>query len=104
MLNLMQMCSFSFRLLFFLMLWNVNFELMRYLPPWLRVQIFVGFTLKAKQALDLSDLKCIWKKHVKNMASHLLTKYIPLSKSCQSLHSLESQRKFISERNKWFYA
>ena len=50
--------SFAF---FFLMLWNVNFELMRYLPPWLRVQIFVGFTLKAKQALDLSDLKCIWK-------------------------------------------
>ena len=50
--------SFAF---FFLMLWNVNVELMRYLPPWLRVQIFVGFTLKAKQALDLSDLKCIWK-------------------------------------------
>ena len=68
--------QFFFSFAFFLMLWNVNVELMRYLPPWLRVQIFVGFTLKAKQALDLSDLKCIWKKHVKNMASHLLTKYI----------------------------
>ena len=58
--------SFAF---FFLMLWNVNVELMRYLPPWLRVQIFVGFTLKAKQALDLSDLsafgnlKSLCKKH-----------------------------------------
>ena len=50
--------SFAF---FFLMLWNVNVELMRYLPPWLRMQIFVGFTLKAKQVLDLSDLKYIWK-------------------------------------------
>ena len=53
--------QFFFSFAFFLMLWNVNVELMRYLPPWLRVQIFVGFTLKAKQALDLSDLKCIWK-------------------------------------------
>ena len=53
--------QFFFSYAFFLMLWNVNVELMRYLPPWLRVQIFVGFTPKAKQALDLSDLKCIWK-------------------------------------------
>ena len=61
--------QFFFSFAFFLMLWNVNVELMRYLPPWLRVQIFVGFTLKAKQALDLSDLsafgnlKSLCKKH-----------------------------------------
>ena len=61
--------QFFFSFAFFLMLWNVNVELMLYLPPWLRVQIFVGFTLKAKQALDLSDLsafgnlKSLCKKH-----------------------------------------
>ena len=53
--------QFFFSFAFFFMLWNVNVELMRYLPPWFRVQIFVGFTPKAKQALDLSDLKYIWK-------------------------------------------
>ena len=68
---------------------------MRYLPPWLRVQIFVGFTLKANLISSKHLIQVhfeILSRPVEDMASHsVLTKYIAWSKSCQSLHSLESQ-------------
>ena len=57
------------------------------------VWIFVGFTLEAKSVssklLIQVHLK-ILSRPVENMASHLWTKYITWSKSCESLGSLES--------------
>ena len=57
------------------------------------VWIFVGFTLEAKSVssklLIQVHLK-ILSRSVENMASHLWTKYITWSKSCESLGSLES--------------
>ena len=55
--------------------------------------IFVGFTLEAKfvssKHLIQVHLETL-RRSVENMASHLLTKSITWSKSCQSHHSLES--------------
>ena len=51
---------------------------------WLHTRSAVSF----KQALDSSALGRL-SRSVENMASHLLTKYITWSKSCQSHHSLE---------------
>ena len=55
--------------------------------------IIVSFTLGAKlvSSKHLFQVRLeILSRSVENMASHLLTKYNPWSKSCQSLRSLES--------------
>ena len=52
----------------------------------------VGFTLEAQLVSSKHLIQVhleILSRSVENMASHLLTKYITWSKSCQSHHSLE---------------
>ena len=65
---------------------------------------FLGFTLEAKLVSSKHLIKVhleILSRFVENMASHLLTKSITWSKSCQSRRSLESWNRWTCPSCPW---